>query len=415
MLKYQTWYALIWAAVVLLYCFGWSSLNGSLVMSLFVLFCVTILVSAIMAKLSKRVPAMRLRWRVKRSPTITMLLCIGFAADWVYRGSLPILVPYQGYDPSLTIGVTVGIPVFHVFLMAFSIYYSMYLGYLFVSDTTQKQTLAEFIVAIMLFLINNSRGYIVFILFTTLILYAAINNRGVKETKISTILLIILGTSFVIFFISVMGNVRSGFSWNDCSFIEKIGMYTHYPSWLSKHFMWFYSYATTPLANLNLNCRLFTGEYNVKALLFSFLPEQLSNSVLVSSTTPYITSYFNAETGFATFARAAGVFGVFCSFIGTLAYYTAIKAVLSKYKILDTFGNAILCLLVVVAIFYSAYTTSSVCYMPLFLIVHSVWLARKAQEGLVETEEASTDGSSDNLYVQHAIASLSERRFTSAR
>jgi hypothetical protein len=415
MLKYQTWYALIWAVVVLLYCLGWSSLNSPLNAGLLAFFVVTIAASIFMARVSPRIPVKRLRWSTRRRPTITLLLCAGFAADWAYRGSLPVLAPYQGYDPNLTIGTTVGIPVFHVFLTAFGIYYAMYLGYLFVSDTSDKRALVDYALLLVLFLINNSRGYIVFILFTTLILYAAMNNKGIRGTKISTVLLIIFGMLFVIFFISAMGNVRSGLNWNDCSFIETIGVYTHYPSWLTKHFMWFYSYATSPLANLNLNCQLFTGGFDFKALLFSFLPEQLSNSVLVSATTPYITSYFTAETGFATFARAAGVFGVCCSFLGMLAYYTAIKAVLKRLKVLETFGNAVLCFLVVVAIFYSAFTTSSVCYTPLFLVVHSIWLARKAKEGLVETEEAFAADPPIRLYAGRAGTSLPGRRAARAR
>lgn len=379
MLKYQTWYAVIWSAVVVLYYFGWSALNVSLEPTLLFFFILTIALSAFMAKMAPTVPWRRLKFVRRRPPVMTLILCTGFVADWAYRGSIPVLQPYQGYDPDLTIGTTVGIPVVHVIITAVGIYYTMYLGYLYLSDTSVKSYLCEYITMLFMFLLNNSRGYIVFILFVTIILYAALNNKGLSGTKVSSVFLIAVAGLLVIFFVSAMGNIRSGYGWNDCSFIETIGIYNAYPSWLTKHFMWFYSYATSPLANLNLNCELFNGTIDIKALIFSFLPEQLSNSVLVSASTPYVTSYFTAETGFATFARAAGAFGPYISFLGMIVYYSAVKAFLKKYNALETFGNAVLCFLIVVAIFYSAFTTSSVCYMPLLLLIHSMLLAKKME------------------------------------
>lgn len=378
MLKYQNWYAGIWMAVVGLYALGWSSLNGALDPALLVFFCVSIVVSIIMAALSDPIPLVKLRWAKRRKPIITIALFFGFLADWAYRGGLPVLQSYQGYDPTSTAELSVGIPVFHVALMAFAIFYAMYLSYLYLSDVQNKGYLWEFLLLIGMLVLNNSRGYVVFCLFIMLLLYSSFNSKGFRQTKVGSIVLIVFAALGVIFFISAAGNIRSGFAWNDCSYIEAIGYFNNYPEWLTKHFMWGYSYATSPLANLNLNCLHYSGNLNVSALFFSFLPEQLSAGPLSRGVTIYyVVNHLNAVTGFATFVSAAGVGGAYVAFAGMILLYTLIKALLRKFRVLETFGNALLCFLALAMIFFNCFTTSALCYIPLFLIVASYYLNRR--------------------------------------
>lgn len=378
MLKYQNWYAGIWMAVVGLYALGWSSLNGALDPALLVFFCVSIVVSIIMAALSDPIPLVKLRWAKRRKPVITIALFFGFLADWAYRGGLPVLQSYQGYDPTSTAELSVGIPVFHVALMAFAIFYAMYLSYLYLSDVQNKGYLWEFLLLIGMLVLNNSRGYVVFCLFIMLLLYSSFNSNGFRQTKVGSIVLIVFAALGVIFFISAAGNIRSGFAWNDCSYIETIGYFNNYPEWLTKHFMWGYSYATSPLANLNLNCLHYSGNLNVSALFFSFLPEQLSAGPLSRGVTIYyVVNHLNAVTGFATFVSAAGVGGAYVAFAGMIMLYTLIKALLRKFRVLETFGNALLCFLALAMIFFNCFTTSALCYIPLFLIVASYYLNRR--------------------------------------
>lgn len=378
MLKYQNWYAGIWMAVVGLYALGWSSLNGALDPALLVFFCVSIVVSIIMAALSDPIPLVKLRWAKRRKPVITIALFFGFLADWAYRGGLPVLQSYQGYDPTSTAELSVGIPVFHVALMAFAIFYAMYLSYLYLSDVQNKGYLWEFLLLIGMLVLNNSRGYVVFCLFIMLLLYSSFNSNGFRQTKVGSIVLIVFAALGVIFFISAAGNIRSGFAWNDCSYIETIGYFNNYPEWLTKHFMWGYSYATSPLANLNLNCLHYRGNLNVSALFFSFLPEQLSAGPLSRGVTIYyVVNHLNAVTGFATFVSAAGVGGAYVAFAGMIMLYTLIKALLRKFRVLETFGNALLCFLALAMIFFNCFTTSALCYIPLFLIVASYYLNRR--------------------------------------
>lgn len=378
MLKYQNWYAGIWIAVVGLYALGWSSLNGALDPALLVFFGVSIVVSIIMAALSSPIPLVKLRWVKRRKPVITIAVFLGFLVDWAYRGSLPVLQSYQGYDPTSTAELSVGIPVFHVVLMAFAIFYTMYLSYLYLSDTQNKGYLWEFLLLIGMLILNYSRGYVVFCLFIMLLLYSSFNSKGIKQTKVGSIVLIVLAAFGVIIFISAAGNIRSGYSWNDCSYIETIGYFNNYPDWLTKHFMWGYSYATSPLANLNLNCLRYNGNLNFAVILFSFLPEQLSAGPLAHGVTIYyVVNHLNAVTGFATFVGAAGVGGAYAAFAGMILLYTFVKVILKKFRVLETFGNALLCFLALSMIFFNCFTTSALCYIPFFLIVASYYLNRR--------------------------------------
>lgn len=409
MLKYQNWYAGIWIVVIGLYALDWSSLNGALDPALLVFFCVSIVVSIVMAALSGPIPLVKLRWIKQRKPVVTIAVFLGFLADWAYRGGLPVFQSYQGYDPTSTAELSVGIPVFHVVLMAFVIFYVMYLSYLYLSDTQNKGYLSEFLLLIGMLVLNNSRGYVVFCLFIMVLLYSSFNSKGIKQTKVSSIVLIVLAVFGVIIFISAAGNIRSGYSWNDCSYIETIGYFNNYPEWLTKHFMWGYSYATSPLANLNLNCMHYSGNLNVAALLFSFLPEQLSAGPLSHGVNIYyVVNHLNAVTGFATFVSAAGVGGAYVAFAGMMLLYTFIKAILRKFRVLETFGNALLCFLAMAMIFFNCFTTSALCYIPLFLIVASCYLNTRLASNdivlLVQESHSDAPYDSDSFSVARGIS-----------
>lgn len=93
----------------------------------------------------------------------------------------------------------------------------------------KKRYLVEICVVVGLFVANLSRGNIVFILFVPLLCFTALHSHGITKTKASTILAVILCGFSIVFFISVKGNMRYGYSWNDCSFIERIGRYKNNP------------------------------------------------------------------------------------------------------------------------------------------------------------------------------------------
>jgi hypothetical protein len=382
MLKYQTWYALEWIVILALYGLGLSSLNTALCFPLLAFFVVTIIASVLMAIVSKKVPLLEIEYVKGRRPIVTALICIGFIADWAYQGTLPIFNTYSGYITGVSEDQLTGIPVLHVVLIGSAIYWGMYMGYIFICNPKKKEYLLEFCIIILLFIINVSRGYIVYTLFVPLICFAAFRNQGLRRTKVSSVLAIIICGIGIIFLISAMGNMRYGYAWYDCSYIERIGRYVNYPVWLSKHFMWFYSYVTSPLANLNLNAIMPIDQIDVLGYLYAFLPSIFTYNYSKIATY-YIVHYFNAATGFVTFLRSGGIGGLYLSIAGIFAYYSAVRRILCKYKALEMFGNAVLSLLIIGLVFYNSLRTAALCYLPILLILHSILISKQVASGKI--------------------------------
>lgn len=388
MLKYQLWYAIIWTFILIIYFFNWSSFNSDLQSGLLFFLVTSIILSLLLSCLSKKVKVQKIIFKKRRKPVITVLIWLLFILDWLYQKRIPIFSEYQGYDPNGDIEVSVGIPGVHVILIVVSVFYAMYLGYIFMSDIHKKQYLFEFLSLLLAFILNNSRGYVIYSLLVFFILFIAFNSDKIKNIKIHNLIIMVFIFFTIIFFISIFGNIRSGYAWNDCSYIQRIGKYDNYPQWLTPHFMWFYTYATTPLANLNLNALYYHSNIDLSNIIYAFLPEQISKSYITNNVnTLYNVEYLNANTGFSSFMCISGILGLFLAFLGIIIYYSIIKFFLHKYVVLETFGNAVLCVMAMIFIFFNPFYASAFCYIPIFLIISSFYLYRKYKMNYILVEE----------------------------
>ena len=377
MLKFENWFIATWLIVGTLYSFRWSSFNSPLPLTLIAVFGVAMVIALV---ISLGYSAPRLEKRVispNRKSTITLALIVMFFADFVYRGEIPVFHPYSGYNVALAVQEQVGIPVVHVIMTSVALFYAMYLAFLWVSERSGG-LLAEFGVVFVLFILNNSRGYALFSLLVLLLLLAASEARAIHEFRVfAGVGISVLGVVSLIF-VSVMGNIRSGFHWNDCSYITSFGRYDNYPTWLTDHFKWAYTYVTSPVANLTLNLQDGMHAANVEGFVYSFIPETFSKQAVAASyKVVYVVDHLNASTGYSGFAATMGYLGVFIAICVQLAYYSLIRAVLRKQGSIEVFGNAVLSFLVIVSCFYSPFYSSAVCYMPLWLIVCSTYLKTK--------------------------------------
>lgn len=388
MLKFQNWYIFVWLTVILLYICGWSSLNTELSPTISAFFAITIFLCFSMSLTESPISLVKLRWVGKRKPIGLICIAVAFCADWAYRGSIPIFSDYQGYDPAQGVDeLVVGIPYVHVVIVAVAIFYTMYTAFLLVSDNGSKRYAFELMFLLSLLLLNNSRGYVVFCIFVWLLMTVAFRGCQLRNLKVSTVLFSVVATVVVIYFISVMGNIRSGVGWNDCSYIKRIAFFDNYPNWMPKHFMWTYSYVTSPLANLNLNLENYAGDIDIKTLIYSFFPEQFSGSYISNhANISYMVLHLNAASGFVNFAYAGGVYGMFIAFFVMILYFTVVKLILKHFIVLETFGNAVLCFLVASLIFFNVFTTSALCYIPIFLIIASIYLNWMLKHNKVRVE-----------------------------
>lgn len=381
MIKYQNWYIVTWAIVILLYSFHWSSLNQSLEPGLIIFFFCSFVLMMISGVAQKKIKPQRLVFLKERRHFCTILIGLGFLADWMYSGGFPILNQYQGFDPEHKSDLSVGIPYFHVLLISFAVFYTMYTAYLLASNTHNKSILIDFVILIFLFFINSSRGYITFCVGIYIFSCLCFSGARIRKMKAKVIPIVAFSFILIVEFISAMGNIRSGIAWNDCSYIQRIAYLWNYPNWLSDHFMWTYSYLTSPLANLNYCFRSFNGIVDFTDSLLCFLPEQISGSFVNSISFKYIVNQLNAVSGFASFACTSGLFGLSMWLVFTFLYFSLIKFLLKKMKVLATFGNIMLCFLVCSTVFFNFYYTSALCYIPFYLLLFSFFLRKKEEKG----------------------------------
>ena len=373
-------YAVTWLFVFLLYELGWSSLNIPLAPSLIAFFAITIATSLVFGCRYKQSKPCGIVWK-KRFPLITVLLIVGFCIDWLYQGGLPLVQEYSGYDPTLSAQPVMGIPIVHVALIGTIIVAIPYLFYLYVSSANKTILIEIFALAIVLFL-NKSRGYLVFVIICMALIYLRMRYTKLKDVRPRLIFALLGMLLALFFFISIAGNLRSGYAWNDCSYIREAGRFDAYPSWLTEHFMWGYTYITSCLGNLAYNIQMGNVSHSISELLFSFLPESISSGRLAEPV--YEVLHLNACTGFISSACAYGVLGMYLFYIVQMGIYSLLQYLFIKQRYVATFSEPMLCFLVVVTLFYSPFTTSAVCYMPILLICLALYLQYQAKNKKVE-------------------------------
>lgn len=367
-------YAAIWTIVVIAYMCGWSSLNKPLNSQLLTFLFLTVAFSTILgiARLNTEVPKDTSTFTPRsgdrrRVGLITSGFVGGFVADFAYRGGVPLLEGnYSGYDVTVDIQATVGIPVLHVALVAGSIFYALLLAERF-SIAREKTYAFQFLIILALLLLNNSRGYMTFcVLGATIILVAT--TRGVARPKHPVMTFVIaMGVLYALLIgIGIFGNIRSGYAWNDTSYITSIGRYTEaYPTYLNENIKWTYTYLTSSLANLNYNVSNFGGGGHALNTLVDFVPETFTKEALSQQLdVRYQVSYLNASTGYVgAFYLGGGVSGLYVSY-GIQILLLEVGAMVTR-----ALGQAILLysacasIVTIVFVFYNSYSTIATCLL----------------------------------------------------
>lgn len=382
MLNYKNVYCVIWILVICLYSLGWSSLNSALVLPLLLFMIVTIGLAFLLGFTSKPLVPQFLTYRKRVWPTI--LIVLGFFADFGYRGSIPMFEVYEGFDPDAKEDLSVGIPVIHVLVIAFCIYYAMYLSYLIVVSN-KRQYIFEYLTLLIILLLNGSRGYIGFCILFLVIVY--VNYKTSKKKShipLSMIIIALFACAILVIFISVMGNMRYGYKWDDYTYISRIGYFSNYPAWMPKIFMWTYLYATSPLSNLNLNIVDSNHITDIYAYISAYWPDMVSKYFYHGPEIPaplYHVSYLNASTGFLPFYSSLGVMGMYVMVAIQFIVYAAVRIFLNSLNMLTFFAENIFSFLVIITIFYNPFSATAVCYILFFLIIHALILKHKRKKG----------------------------------
>ena len=377
MINFYYVYAIVWGLVLLVYSFGWSDFNVPLNAGLLAFLIVTIIISIFLGTITRE----RFVYRKlvvedhKRSSTIWVALF--FVLDFLYARQIPlvsIVLTHTANYSDFT-----GIPTLHVIIVAVGAVYAVYLFQLFLSNKTietKKQYITEFIIIICLFLLMFYRGMLIMIGFCCLISFLVSRSRFLLNTR--NIIIAILVVIIALYLFGILGNIRSGFKWNDVSSISSMGRYNDsYPSFISKQYMWGYSYTTSPLANLNNYIISNSRKFDFNNYIFSFLPDFLTKRALNRTTTLsrslyYLSAeYFNASTGYIESYYYGGIVGMYLYYFILVLYAEIICRLLksSDYQILVII---IFDLLLGFNFFNNTLTYSALSIQPIIILIYGL-------------------------------------------
>ncbi|MCH4184184.1 MAG: hypothetical protein LKF61_01740 [Eggerthellaceae bacterium] len=318
MLNFFYWYGAIWSVVGGMYLLGWSDYNVAFSWDIALYFGFTIPASFILGYLTrKNFVYTRVNKDIKRRPTITLAIVAGFIAEFIICHDIPLI----------SIGVTAtsiykdfqGIPLLHVLLISVSLYYIGYLFYLFLSTKRKTIWLEIFLIGLM-YVLLFSRNCIVFASFEFIILFLADRRHyDKKRISIRSVFLLLILVAVGLYFFGILGNIRTGLSWNDTWYMNAVGLYNDsYPSFLSDQYKWAYTYITSPLANLNLNAMMDNEQLSAFNYFLTFVPDTIAKrapgAISIDNSVQLWYLPLNACTGFINARYFGGPLGLFLSY-----------------------------------------------------------------------------------------------------
>lgn len=314
MLNYYYWYSLIWGTIIIFYLLGWSKINSSLDVYLLFFFGITIVSSLVLGVINrKKFVFVIASPGPKRDALITALLVSYFVYEFFTYGGVPVLEYLFLHNKEY--GSFQGIKSLFVVVFTFTSFYSIYLFYMYICLKKNWRLLVEYMLLVIMMFLTGSRGAILMNLFAVSIMIFSYYNHGFVK-KIFFLISIVM----VLYLFGIIGNLRSGFIWNDSSFITKLGNYSEtYPEYLPNEFMWTYSYLTSPLNNLNYNFAHNTNNINIFKYLMIYLPDfmvkRTIGDVNANTNIDLVVPYFNVSTGYAQANVYGGIIGMFIMYI----------------------------------------------------------------------------------------------------
>lgn len=386
MLNFYYLYGIVWSGVFSLYLLSWSDFNKNPDFGMTVFFFISIICFFLVGYLRRSVfkykPYPDIKFKHKH--IVSMLIFIGFVADFVYSRQVPLISIISGSSKYMDF---TGIPMLYVFLVSAAMINSFYLFYMFLGISSKREKnriMCDFILMLLLFLLLFSRQMLAIIFFGVVIMlycHKKYHKKILINNKI--IFIIFVGIMLFLFLFGILGNLRSGFSWNDCSWIEKIGAFnSSYPAFLPKEFMWAYLYITNPLANLSH--ALATNTTSNVSVFFSMIPDFIAKRLsgveleFWSTADRYnlVADYLNASTGFIDSAISEGYFGM-CLYVFVQMFLCEISIKLNKNRPMCLISIVISDVIIVFSFFFNTLTYSGTSLSLIMCIVLGVILKKR--------------------------------------
>lgn len=261
-------YVLSFMAVLIAYLFKWSNLFPDLGNTLLIFLIGSMGIAFFIGRtiLKRNIITFNKIKYSTRVEVITYIILLGYIIEFLYHGNFPLLAIFTNDPLSYH---EFGIPTFHVILVTFNSFFSVYLFQILLSETkNRKYIIIFFILTLIPSLLIINRGMLVMILMSCLFVYLIKYQRQITMGKISG--LIIIGLIGLYLF-GVAGNVRVNNTYQtntsllDNNLFMNIGGATDdfKQSPIPKEYFWGYIYIASPLANLQETINTFEHEKDI--------------------------------------------------------------------------------------------------------------------------------------------------------
>jgi hypothetical protein len=195
---------------------------------------------------------------------ITYFILVCWIMEFIYNRGVPLLLIIQGYDYNYT---GFGIPSFHVFVVSFSSFWTVYTFHMYIS-TWNKRVLVFFLINIFCGILVFNRAMVLMNSVSCLFIYIASISESLNFIKFVTIVSKVSALALSLLFIfGSLGNLRTEKLYDrsqDENIILEIGKAkdNFRNSLIPTEFFWTYLYTSSPIANLQTTIDRSPSELN---------------------------------------------------------------------------------------------------------------------------------------------------------
>lgn len=194
--------------------------------------------------------------------------------NFLYKGKIPLM------EIILKTGYThrdfEGIPILSVLILTYGIYLSALASYNIIISKTRKNII-NYLLILLPYCLVYSRFLIIFSLLVFILNYIKIKKWNLKKYFV-----ILIISFFSMYIFGILGNIRSGYKYNDSNLILRIGGANNkfLTSSIPQEFFWFYTYLTSSQANFEKTLYLQKPKENFKDFfIFSLIPEIIRKKI----------------------------------------------------------------------------------------------------------------------------------------
>jgi oligosaccharide repeat unit polymerase len=344
------------------YLFKWSNLFPELGWPLLCFLLSSILLATLMGRsiMKQKIITFNKVEYKKHFDWITYGILTGYGLEFIYHRNFPLLAVFTKTSLSYT---EFGIPTFHVFLVTFNSFFTIFLFQAVLSQGKRNwKLIILFLLTLVPSLLILNRGMLIIILINCVFVYLIRHQAKITMRKIAGLAVLLL---ICMYLFGVFGNIRVNNSYKtntsllDNKMFLQIGGATEQfkESIIPKEFFWTYIYVASPLANLQKTIDKFEHKKDVDlsdSFIFTttqILPDFISKRIvtlyqIVIPDLYQVTPELNVSTALAQPYAILGWNGIILftlfGFLFSFFYILLLKRMNSEYFVVGiTLMNSI--------------------------------------------------------------------------